>query len=214
VTPLFPSASLGAGYVVACLLLAVTPGPDMAVFISRTLRGGRAQGFAALGGAINGLLIHSTAAAVGLSALLAASAEAYSAVKIAGAAYLLWLAFGALRHGAALKLKPNGAARSGVRGAFLNGLLVNLTNPKIVIFFVTFLPQFTDVRDPYVSAKLFALGLCFIAIGAAVAAAIIFVAARFVSAARAHPRRLRIFDYAFAALMSAFAGRLVWSEAR
>jgi len=214
VTPLFPSASLGAGYVVACLLLAVTPGPDMAVFISRTLRGGRAQGFAALGGAINGLLIHSTAAAVGLSALLAASAEAYSAVKIAGAAYLLWLAFGALRHGAALKLKPNGAARSGVRGAFLNGLLVNLTNPKIVIFFVTFLPQFTDVRDPNVSGKLFALGLCFIAIGAAFAAVLILVAARFVSAAKAHPRALRMFDYAFAGLMAAFAGRLVYSEAR
>ena len=213
-TPLFPSASLAAGYVAACALLAATPGPDMAVFISRTLRGGRAQGFAALGGAINGLFIHSIAAAVGLSALLAASDEAYQAVKVVGGIYLLWLALSALRHGAALKLKPGGAAPGGVSSAFLNGLLVNLTNPKIVIFFVTFLPQFTDARDPNISAKLFGLGLCFIAIGAAVAAAIIFVAARFVSAANTHPRALRMFDYGFAALMSVFAARLVWSEGR
>ena len=212
--PFFPSASLAIGYLAACLLLAATPGADMAVFLSRTLRGGRAQGFAALGGAVAGLFIHSVAAAIGLSALLSASAEAYQAVKIAGALYLLWLAFSALRHGAVLKLKPDGAARGGVRGAFLNGLLVNLTNPKIVIFFVTFLPQFIDAHDPHASAKLFALGLGFIAIGAAVNAAVILVAVRFVAAARANPRALRLFDYAFAALMSAFAARLVWSEAR
>jgi len=212
--PFFPSPSLAAGYVVACVLLAATPGADMAVFVSRTLRGGRAQGLAALGGAINGLLIHSIAAAVGLSALLAASAEAYQTVKVAGGIYLLWLAFSALRHGAALKLKSGCAAPGGVSGAFVNGLLVNLTNPKIVIFFVTFLPQFTDARDPNVSAKLFALGLFFIAIGGAVAAVVIFVATRFVSAANAHPRALRLFDYGFAALMSAFAARLVWSERR
>jgi len=214
VTPLFPSASLAAGYFVACLLLALTPGADMAVFLARTLRGGRAQGFAALGGAINGLFIHSVAAAIGLSALLAASAEAYRAVKIAGAVYLLWLAFDALRRGSRLTLNAGESGAGGVRAAFLNGLIVNLTNPKIVIFFVTFLPQFTDARDPHVSAKLFALGLCFIAIGAVVAAAVILVAARFVSAAKAHPRRLRLFDYSFAVLMSAFAARLVWSEAK
>ena len=119
----------------------------------------------------------------------------------------------ALRHGATLKLKPDGAGRGGVRGAFLNGLLVNLTNPKIVIFFVTFLPQFIDPRAPHVGAKLFALGCGFIVIGAAVNALVILVAGRFVAAAKANPRALRLFDYGFAALMSAFALRLAWSEA-
>jgi len=213
-TPFFPSASLAIGYVVACVLLAATPGADMALFLSRTLGGGRGQGFAAQAGANVGLVVHTTAAALGLSALLAASAEAYEIVKIAGALYLLWLAYGAIRRGTALKLRDGGAAAGGMGGAFWAGLLINLTNPKIVLFFVTFLPQFIDASDAHASAKLFALGFGFIAITTLVNAAVILVAARFVAAARANPRALRLFDYAFAALMSLFAARLVWSEAR
>ena len=212
-TPFFPSASFAAGYFIACLLLAATPGADMALFLSRTLAGGRAHGFAAQAGANAGLVIHTFAAALGLSALLATSAEAYQAVKIAGALYLLWLAYGAIRHGTALKLRGE-TGEGGSRGAFLNGLLINLTNPKIVLFFVTFLPQFIDARDPHASAKLFLLGFGFIAVTTIVNAIVILVAARFVAAAKANPRALRLFDYGFAALMSAFAARLVWSEAR
>ena len=212
-TLFFPSASLAAGYLVACLMLAATPGADMALFLSRTLGGGRMQGFAAQAGANAGLIVHTVAAALGLSALLAASAEAYQAVKIAGALYLLWLAFRALKHGTALKLNAEGAATGGLRGAFLNGLLINLANPKIVLFFVTFLPQFIDARDAHASLKLFALGFGFIAITTIVNAAVILVAARFVPATRTNPRALKAFDCAFAALMSAFAARLVWTEA-
>ena len=237
-TPVFASASLAAAYVLACLVLAATPGADMALFLSRTLAGGRAQGFAAQAGASVGLVVHTFAAALGLSALLAASAQAYEAVKIAGALYLLWLAFRAIRHGSALKLKAGAPARGGLRGAFMNGLLINLTNPKIVLFFVTFLPQFISASDPHASVKLFALGrlhrdhdggerdrhfsrlklfalgLGFIAITTAVNAIVILVAGRFVAAAKRNPRALRLFDYGFAALMSAFAARLVWAEAR
>ena len=213
-TPIFASASLAAAYLAACLILAATPGADMALFLSRTLAGGRAQGFAAQAGASVGLIVHTFAAALGLSALLAASAEAYEAVKIAGALYLLWLAWRAIRHGSALKLKADAPARGGLRGAFANGLLINLTNPKIVLFFVTFLPQFISASDPHASAKLFVLGLGFIAITTAVNAIIILVAGRFVAAAKRNPRALRLFDYGFAALMSAFAARLVWTEAR
>jgi len=208
-TPVFASASLAAAYIAACLILAATPGADMALFLSRTLTGGRAQGFSAQAGASAGLIVHTFAAALGLSALLAASSEAYEAVKVAGALYLLWLAWRALRHGSALKLKADAQARGGLRGAFANGLLINLTNPKIVLFFVTFLPQFISARDPYASAKLFVLGLGFIAITTAVNAIIILVAGRFVAAAKRNPRALRPFDYGFAALMSASAARLV-----
>jgi threonine/homoserine/homoserine lactone efflux protein len=213
-TPFFPSTSLAAGYFIACLLVAATPGADMALFLSRTLAGGRAQGFAAQAGANAGLVVHTFAAALGLSALLAASAEAYQAVKIMGALYLLWLAYGAIRHGTALKLTTGCAPNGRLGGAFLNGLLINLTNPKIVLFFVTFLPQFIDARDPHASAKLFALGFGFIAITTIVNAIVILVAARFVATAKANPRALRLFDYGFAALMGAFALRLAWSEAR
>lgn len=211
--PIFPSASFASGYLLACALLAATPGADMGLFLSRTLAGGKGQGFAAQAGANAGLVVHTLAAALGLSALLAASSEAYQAVKVAGALYLLWLAYGALRHGTALKLGVEGG-RGGLRGAFLNGLLINLTNPKIVLFFVTFLPQFIDARDAHASAKLFVLGFGFIAITTIVNAAVILVAGRFVAAAKANPRALRFFDYGFAALMSAFALRLAWSEAR
>jgi threonine/homoserine/homoserine lactone efflux protein len=204
---------LAAAYVAACLILAATPGADMALFLSRTLTGGRAQGFAAQAGANIGLIFHSFAAALGLSALLAASAQAYEAVKIAGALYLLWLAWRAIRHGSALKLQADMSARGGLRGAFANGLLINLTNPKIVLFFVTFLPQFISASDSHASAKLFILGLGFIAITTAVNAIVILVAGRFVAAAKRNPRALRLFDYGFAVVMSAFAARLVWTEA-
>jgi len=213
-TPFFPSPSLAAAYLVACILLAATPGADMALFLSRTLAGGQAQGLAAQAGANVGLVIHTFAAALGLSALLAASAEAYETVKIVGALYLLWLAWRAMRHGSALKVKADASARGGLRGAFANGLLINLTNPKIVLFFVTFLPQFTSASDRHASVKLFVLGFGFIAITTAVNAIVIFVAGRAVAAAKRNPGALRVFDYGFAALMSAFAARIVWSEAR
>ena len=213
-TPFFPSASLAIGYGMACLLLAATPGADMALFLSRTLAGGRAQGFAAQAGANAGLVAHTSAAALGLSALLAASSEAYEAVKISGAIYLLWLAWAAIRRGSALRLDAGARARGGLSGAFANGLLINLTNPKIVLFFVTFLPQFIEAGDPHAGAKLFVLGFGFIAITTLVNAGVILAAGRFVAAARRNPRALRIFDYGFAALMSLFAVRIAWSEAR
>lgn len=211
-TPFFPSPSLAAAYVAACLLLAATPGADMALFLSRTLAGGRAQGFAAQAGANAGLVVHTCAAALGLSALLAASAHAYEAVRIAGALYLIWLAWGAVRHGSALKLKVGESARGGLRGAFASGFLINVSNPKIVLFFVTFLPQFIGAGDPHASAKLFVLGFSFIAITSPVNAVVILVAGRFVAAAKRNPRALRVFDYGFAALMSAFALRIAWGE--
>jgi threonine/homoserine/homoserine lactone efflux protein len=208
-TPIFPSLSLAAAYIAACLILAATPGADMALFLSRTLTGGRAQGFAAQAGASAGLIVHTFAAALGLSALLAASAQAYETVKVAGALYLLWLAWRAIRHGSALKLKADAPARGGLRGAFANRLLINLTNPKIVLFFVIFLPQFISARDPHASAKLFVLGLGFIAITTAVNAIIILAAGCFVATAKRNPTALRLFDYGFAAFMSASAARLV-----
>ena len=102
----------------------------------------------------------------------------------------------------------------GLRRAFASGLLINVTNPKIVLFFVTFLPQFVSVSDPHAGGKLFLLGLGFIAITTALNALVILVAGRFVAAAKRNPRALRLFDYGFAALMSAFALRSVLRESR
>jgi threonine/homoserine/homoserine lactone efflux protein len=211
----FPSLPTFLAFVGAGLILAMTPGPDMALIVTRSLSGGRGNGFAALAGVSGGLLVHTLAAALGLSALIAASARAYDALKIVGALYLLWLALGALRHGAALKLEAaRGAGERGLAGAGLAGLLINLTNPKIIIFFVTFLPQFVDAGDVDAGAKFLTLGLVFIVIGVAVNGLIVLVASRFVAAARASPRALRLFDFGFAGLMSAFAARLLWTQGR
>jgi threonine/homoserine/homoserine lactone efflux protein len=211
---LFPSPGLFAAFFAASVLLAVTPGPDMALYLSRTFAGGRSHGLAALGGALSGVVVHTFAAALGLSALIAASARAYDAVKIAGALYLLYLAWGALKRGSALKLEAGGGPAQTLGGAYMTGLLINLTNPKVILFFITFLPQFIDVGDPNPSRKLFVLGFSFIVIGGLVSAAIIAVAGRFVAAARANPRAARWFDYGFAGLMGAFAARLILGAAR
>jgi threonine/homoserine/homoserine lactone efflux protein len=209
-----PSPPVLIAYTAAGLLLAATPGPDMALFLSKTLVGGKRLGFAALGGAMAGLVVHACAAALGLSALLAASAQAYGAVKLIGAAYLLWLAYHALRHGSALSVDRGGQSQSGLMSTFLTGLGINLTNPKIIIFFVTFLPQFVEAGDTDASAKFLFLGLYFLCIGAVLCSGLILVAARFISAARNHPRAMRAFDFGFAGLMSALAARLILAQGR
>jgi threonine/homoserine/homoserine lactone efflux protein len=209
-----PTVPVLLAFVAAGVLLAATPGPDMALFLSKTLSGGRSHGFAAMGGAMTGLLVHTFAAALGLSALIAASAQLYDAVKIAGALYLLYLAYGALRHGAALKLEGREGASGGLLRTYFTGVLINLTNPKIILFFVTFLPQFIDVSDPMAMQKFFFLGGAFVVIGAIVNSPLILIASRFVAAARANPKAIRAFDYGFAGLMSAFAARLLLAHSR
>ena len=209
-----PSLPLLIAYGAACALLAATPGPDMALFLQKTLSGGRPHGFAALAGAMTGILAHTFAAAVGLSALIAASSRLYGALRIVGAIYLLWLAFGALRYGAAPKLEPADAPNISLKRTYLTGVLINITNPKIILFFVTFLPQFIEVGDSSATQKFFFLGAAFVAIGSLVNAAIILIAARFVAAARANPRAIRVFDFGVAGVMSAFAARLLLAQGR
>ena len=105
-----PSLDVLLAYTAAAVVLIVTPGPDMTLFLGQTLTGGRARGFASMLGVSAGLVLHSLLAAFGLSALLAASATAFGVLKIAGVAYLIWLAVQSLRHGSALTLAPDAGA--------------------------------------------------------------------------------------------------------
>src|SRR5215210_2780386 len=147
-------------------------------------------------------------AAFGLSALLAHSETAFGVLKIAGVAYLAWLAFEALRRGAALTLAPATAATQPLGQVFLMGVGINLLNPKIVMFFLTFLPQFVSTSDPHAGAKMMFLGLYFSALGIPICIALILMAERFTTAIRRSPRAMRAIDYLFAGLMGAFAVRL------
>lgn len=207
-----PGLDVLLAYTAAAFVLIVTPGPDMTLFLGQTLSGGRLRGIVAYLGASSGLVVHTVLAAFGLSALLAASATAFGVLKIVGVAYLIWLAVAALRYGSALTLSP----RSGtvpLRHVFLAGVGINLLNPKIIVFFLTFLPQFVSASDPHAGAKLMFLGLYFIALAVPICIALILLAERFTAAIRRSPRMMRIVDYLFAGLMGAFAVRLVFARA-
>ena len=204
-----PAPEILLAFTAACLLLILTPGPDMTFFLGQTLTAGRGRGLAAMFGACLGLVFHSMLAAFGLSALLVASATAFTAIKIAGAVYLVWLGVQAIRHGSALTLKKAGGRRKAVSQVFLMGLGINLLNPKIVMFFLTFLPQFVSVTDPHAPEKLLFFGLYFIVLSIPICGAMILMADRFTGAMRRSPRAMRIFDWMFAGLMGTFALRLL-----
>ena len=208
-----PDPGVILAFTVAGIILVITPGPDMTLFLGQTLTGGRARGIAAFLGASAGLVVHTMLAAFGLSALLAHSATAFGVLKIGGALYLAWLAIDALCRGSALTLAPGVATPQPVGQVFLMGVGINLLNPKIIMFFLTFLPQFVSASDPHAGAKLMFLGLYFIALGIPICLALILLAERFTAAIRRSPRVMRAIDYLFAGLMGAFAVRLLFARA-
>jgi len=208
-----PALTTILGFSLASFALAITPGPDMALFLSRTVTGGRISGFAAMLGASAGMLVHLTLAAFGLSALLAASVTAFTLLKIIGGLYLLWLAYGAVRHGSAFSVDQTAVPQS-LSSTILTGVGINLTNPKVIVFFVTFLPQFVDAGDPNAAGKLLFLGVLFLLIGIPTNALIVVVAERVTGFMQSSPRAMRAFDYGIAAVMSAFALKLVLTQGR
>ncbi|WP_457089100.1 LysE family translocator [Microvirga sp. P5_D2] len=209
-----PDLSTLLTYSLACTVLFITPGPDMSLFLAKTMAGGRKAGMAAMLGAMTGCSVHTLLAALGVSALLAASVTAFTVLKVVGALYLLWMAFDAVRNGSALHVKNEGKAEVSFWKTFLMGVGINLTNPKIVLFFVTFLPQFVDASDPHASDKLLFLGLYFIALTAPMGALMILGADKVLAVLRGHPRLMRGIDYSFAGLFSAFAVKILTASAR
>ncbi len=203
-----------AAFTPAVLVVALTPGPDMTLFLGNAIAQGRRAGIATLVGTNGGLIVHALFAAFGLSALLAASETAFMAVKAAGALYLVWLAFQAIRHGSSLTLRSQGGAAKSQRELVLTAFGVNLLNPKIVLFFVTFLPQFVSPADPYAAHKLLFLGLYFIAVSLPLCIGLVFTADRISAGLKRSRRAMRVFDYLFAGLMGAFAVRLIAARAQ
>ena len=152
---LFPSWSLMAAFFVASLALALTPGPAVVYVVTRTLAQGRRAGLASVAGVALGNLGNAIGAAIGLAALFAISSLAFTIVKYAGAAYLVYLGIRALRVPQAAVTK-NGFGAADHARIFRDGFLVALLNPKTAIFFAAFLPQF---MDPAGSAMLQSISL-------------------------------------------------------
>lgn len=209
----FPSLAVLAAFTPAVLIVALTPGPDMTLFLGNSLAQGRKAGITTLVGTNTGLIIHALFAAFGLSALLSASETAFAVVKAAGAVYLLWLAWQAIHHGSALTLGTESAAPKRPRDMYLTAFGVNLLNPKIVLFFVTFLPQFVDPDDPYAAGKLLFLGFYFIVASLPLCVGLVLAADRISAGLKRSRRVMRAFDYLFAGLMGAFAARLLLARA-
>lgn len=207
-----PTIPVLLAFAAAALALTVTPGPDMTLFLGKAVTQSRAAGMAAMLGASAGLLVHTTLVAVGLSALLAASATAFLILKIVGALYLLWLAFEAIRHGSGLNLNAGKARAEPLFRVWLKGLGVNLLNPKVIMFFVTFLPQFVDAGDPDAAGKLLFLGVFFVLLCAPVCALMVASAARLAGWLNRSPRVMRAVDFLFAGVFGAFAVRLLFAR--
>jgi threonine/homoserine/homoserine lactone efflux protein len=156
-------SSLGI-FVFAALVLLLTPGPAVLYIVTRSVDQGRRAGLVSVLGVHIGTLVHVAAAAAGLSALLTASATAFNVVKYLGAAYLIYL-------GAQRLLTRRAGARSADRGerrlsrVLLDGVVVNVLNPKTALFFLAFLPQFIDVSRGRVGAQILCLGLVFVMLG-------------------------------------------------
>jgi len=163
-----PDPSTLIPFVIASAILVLIPGPAVLYIVSTGIGRGRRMALASMLGIETGALFHVAAAAVGLSAVVASSVVAYSVVKYAGAAYLIYLGIKTLRdRGESNPLRIPGATSA--RGAFKRGVIVNILNPKLALFFLAFLPQFVvpargSVPSPSVSGQLVFLGLLFISV--------------------------------------------------
>jgi threonine/homoserine/homoserine lactone efflux protein len=160
-------------FLAAAIALVLTPGPDMAFTLATAASRGPRAGLGAVAGICTGGLVWTVAAAAGLAALIAASEHALTVVRLAGAAYLIWLGWKTLRSLDA-PLEAEGAGSAG--RAFRQGLLTNLLNPKIGLFFLALLPQFTNAELGPIWLQMLSLGLVFFTIGGFVLVAIVFAA--------------------------------------
>lgn len=209
-----PDLSVILAFALATIVLAVTPGPDMALQMSRAINYGRAHGLATAAGAMSGILVHTCLVAFGISVLIVAAPTAFLVLKIAGALYLLWLAWQAVTQGGGLRLAQKAARPPTVTQSYITGVGINLLNPKVVLFFMTFLPQFVDRNDPAAGQKLFFLGAEFIVVSIPLAVATVLAAE---GLAKILVRSLwvqRALNWSFAAVFTAFAATILLAEGR
>ncbi|MCB1722229.1 MAG: LysE family translocator [Gammaproteobacteria bacterium] len=163
-TDLLPSTPLLTTFLLASLVLAVTPGPGVLYIVAASVSRGRANGLASVAGVALGNLVNAIGAAVGLAALFAVSAASFTLVKYAGAAYLIYLGVRALRASSTTP-DASGEALPSRRRAFREGLVVAVLNPKTTLFYAAFLPQFMNpVGSPLIQGVL--LGVLFVVVAA------------------------------------------------
>jgi threonine/homoserine/homoserine lactone efflux protein len=197
-------------FVVACIALAATPGPNLLYIVSRTIVQGRPAGFVSLAGTLTGLVVHVLAAAFGLSALLLAVPMAYDVVRLAGAAYLAWLAWQTLR-------SPSPEARNSIAPVRLfalwrDGAATGILNPKVALFQIALFPQFVDPALGSVLAQSLILGATQIVVLSAIDALWILAASHARSLLGGRPAWSLWSRRVLAGVFAALAARLVVDE--
>lgn len=158
-----PTGSTIALFLLAATALAIVPGPAVAYIVTQSIDQGRRAGLVSALGVATGGLVHVTAATVGLSALIASSAEAFTVVKLVGAAYLIVVGIRRILSGDAEETERR-ALRAPLRRVYRQGVIVNVLNPKTALFFLAFLPQFVDPHRGTVWPQVAVLGIVFVSV--------------------------------------------------
>ncbi len=194
------------------LLLNLTPGQDTMFILGRSLTGGLRSGIAASVGIAMGTMCHTLAAALGLSAILATSALAFSIVKLIGAAYLIYLGAKLLISRSTAPATPLAAPGADPRSALRQGILTNVLNPKVALFFLAFLPQFIDPASHTKTLAFLMLGATFITTGFLWCLVVAFAAARLQSFFVRNPGVRTLIDRLVGGMFLALGARLAWSR--
>ncbi|MCY1346075.1 Homoserine/homoserine lactone efflux protein [compost metagenome] len=197
----------------AVLALNLAPGPDLIYVLSRSVVGGRRIGLASSLGVCSGAMVHVVASSLGLSAILATSALAFSLVKYVGAAYLLYLGIQALRHaGSSFDARLGDAQPVSAWAAYRQGVLIDVLNPKVAIFFMAFLPQFVRPEHGAVALQLLGLGALVIVVAILVEVLLVLLAARATELIRSRRAISLWLDRTLGSILLALGLRLALSE--
>jgi threonine/homoserine/homoserine lactone efflux protein len=200
-------------FIVSGVLLNLTPGQDTMYILGRSLSGGLRAGVASALGITTGSIIHTLAAAAGLSVLLAASPVAFTVVKLCGAAYLIYLGVRLLFSRAASAPDVGAAPTAGGgRRAYAQGVLTNVLNPKVALFFLALLPQFISPASPHKTLAFLALGATFITTGTIWCLVLATGAARLRAFFVRNPNARTLLDRAAGGLFVLLGARLAWSR--
>lgn len=205
------TASVAAAFCLAALVISLIPGPDLLFITATGLASGPRAGVLAAVGMSAGLVVHTTAAALGLGALLQAFPTAFNVVRIVGAVYLVYLAissFRAARADQADLAEGEAGRRLSSRRIFGRALLTNLANPKVIAFYLAFFPQFIDPARGNVTAQFFILGALFIVVGLSVDASAGLLAGRLGDFVRSRPSVQRWLHRLSGTIFAALAIRL------
>ena len=196
-------------FALAALVLVLTPGPNMVYCVSRSLTQGPRAGLLSLAGVVLGFIVHLLVASLGLTALLMAVPMAFDVIRVAGALYLLWMAWQAVRPGGSAPFQPRALPHDGPRKLFVMGFMTNLLNPKVAMFYLSFFPQFLHPERGHWLLQCLVLGGIQIAVSGGVNALLVLGAGRVSRFLNRSPRWLAAQRWFMGTVLAALALRLL-----